>query len=385
MSLLELNERTEISRDEFERNTSKAIEKTISEIKTTRDAITFIEKAIYLQGASGRSGSFENVCELYSQNKDIDIALTRKIWEKRGFTVSPGARAYTKSIKNTNKNGKEEYVKLSVFSVNDLIDSKTGEKINKKQIEDLKEEVLQTKNLNMEEINTAIYRMLSFYGKFDLAESGIEKQLSTVVLEKSLDSRYNFKGTKDNMVEAIKMATYAACFGLGIKTDIRKFDLDYEKMQGIKEDVERNWRGIINSAKESINSIRNNIERSRGKLSSGEKIVLDYLKELKTDGIIENYGRELEVEKGNSRYDFFAKIKTKDDKVKTLLIEYDGKQHYEEVEKFDITLEEVKEKDEVKNKYAKENKLNLLRIPYSLQKKEVQKMIEEKCAEIKRG
>ena len=78
-------------------------------------------------------------------------------------------------------------------------------------------------------------------------------------------------------------------------------------------------------------------------------------------------------------------MKTKDDKIKTLLIEYDGKQHYEEVEKFEVTLEEIKEKDEIKNEYAKENKLNLLRIPYSLEKKEVQKMIEEKCVQIKRG
>lgn len=47
-------------------------------------------------------------------------------------------------------------------------------------------------------------------------------------------------------------------------------------------------------------------------------------------------------------------------------IEYDGEQHYKEVDFFggEKGYEERKRNDSIKNKYCKENNISLLRIPY---------------------
>lgn len=46
------------------------------------------------------------------------------------------------------------------------------------------------------------------------------------------------------------------------------------------------------------------------------------------------------------------------------LIEFDGKQHYEENKFFAQTLEEQNKKDNIKNQYCKDNNIPLVRIPY---------------------
>lgn len=46
------------------------------------------------------------------------------------------------------------------------------------------------------------------------------------------------------------------------------------------------------------------------------------------------------------------------------LIEFDGEQHYEEQSFFKQTLTDIKNNDIIKNKYAKENNIPLVRIPY---------------------
>lgn len=57
------------------------------------------------------------------------------------------------------------------------------------------------------------------------------------------------------------------------------------------------------------------------------------------------------------RYDFFINNE--------FLLEYDGKQHYEEWNLGDITLEERKAIDNIKNEYAKVHNIPLKRIPYT--------------------
>lgn len=49
-----------------------------------------------------------------------------------------------------------------------------------------------------------------------------------------------------------------------------------------------------------------------------------------------------------------------------LLIEYDGKQHFEPIKYFggEKTFKIIQERDKIKNKFAKENNISLLRIPY---------------------
>lgn len=62
------------------------------------------------------------------------------------------------------------------------------------------------------------------------------------------------------------------------------------------------------------------------------------------------------------------------------LIEYDGKQHFEPLPNREYEFEETLERDEIKNNYAKNNKIKLIRIPYTfnspdLIKKELGKIL----------
>ena len=47
-----------------------------------------------------------------------------------------------------------------------------------------------------------------------------------------------------------------------------------------------------------------------------------------------------------------------------LLIEYDGIQHFEEVEIFRESLTYIQKNDDIKNQYCKDNDIKLIRIPY---------------------
>lgn len=45
-------------------------------------------------------------------------------------------------------------------------------------------------------------------------------------------------------------------------------------------------------------------------------------------------------------------------------IEYDGEQHFQEVEFFKYSLKNVQERDQIKNQYCESNNIKLIRIPY---------------------
>lgn len=100
-------------------------------------------------------------------------------------------------------------------------------------------------------------------------------------------------------------------------------------------------------------------DHCKPKKSSYEYLVADWLKSNKI-----NYNSEYcfsDCKSVNAlRFDFKCNY---NDRI--ILIEADGKQHFEEVEFFNSdTLKERKERDEIKNKYCKENNLTLVRIPY---------------------
>lgn len=46
------------------------------------------------------------------------------------------------------------------------------------------------------------------------------------------------------------------------------------------------------------------------------------------------------------------------------LIEYDGEQHFKDVKYFKYTLDEIKNRDAIKDKYCEDNNIKLVRIPY---------------------
>lgn len=48
-----------------------------------------------------------------------------------------------------------------------------------------------------------------------------------------------------------------------------------------------------------------------------------------------------------------------------IIIEFDGRQHFEETSHFTYSFETVKKHDEIKNKYCHENGIHLIRIPYT--------------------
>lgn len=56
------------------------------------------------------------------------------------------------------------------------------------------------------------------------------------------------------------------------------------------------------------------------------------------------------------RFDFYIDNK--------YLIEFDGKQHFEELNNYWESLNAIKERDSIKNKWCKENNISLIRIPY---------------------
>jgi len=97
--------------------------------------------------------------------------------------------------------------------------------------------------------------------------------------------------------------------------------------------------------------------------SKGEKAVLDYLNSENISYESEYTFEDLQ-HKGLLRYDFYIPKYN-------LLIEYDGKQHYEPrdfagkgQEWAEEEFKATQYRDSLKNAYAKDNDINLLRIPY---------------------
>jgi very-short-patch-repair endonuclease len=62
-----------------------------------------------------------------------------------------------------------------------------------------------------------------------------------------------------------------------------------------------------------------------------------------------------------------------------ICIEYDGKQHYEDIYNSEIEFKNVQLRDEIKNKFCKENKINLLRIKYNENVNDKLKLLIESC------
>lgn len=113
---------------------------------------------------------------------------------------------------------------------------------------------------------------------------------------------------------------------------------------------------------------RNNISCSCRRGSIGENIIKQILKENNIKYLFDKpYFKDLILDKGGiGRYDF---ILLDENNSPYRLIEFDGRQHKENVSIFNITLEEQKRKDEIKNEYAKKHNLPLIRIPSNYKNK----------------
>ena len=96
--------------------------------------------------------------------------------------------------------------------------------------------------------------------------------------------------------------------------------------------------------------------------SAGESIIEVILQENKIDYIFNKpYFSDLILPSGlPARYDFILLDKG----IPYRLIEYDGEQHFKEISSFKGTLKERQKHDNIKNKYALEHNIPLVRIPY---------------------
>jgi very-short-patch-repair endonuclease len=92
--------------------------------------------------------------------------------------------------------------------------------------------------------------------------------------------------------------------------------------------------------------------------SKGEQYIVKFLKDYQIKFVKEKTFKDCKNEKtdGIFRFDFFLLDYN-------LIIEYDGKQHFEEVEFFN-SLEEIQSSDLQKNDFCYKNNINLIRIPY---------------------
>lgn len=94
-----------------------------------------------------------------------------------------------------------------------------------------------------------------------------------------------------------------------------------------------------------------------GGMSYGERIIYSIL-----SGNNINFKREVSVEINgeNHRFDFYLELNNK-----KYFIEYDGEQHFKERVWFSGKIEERQKRDRVKDKYAKDNGIIMVRIPYT--------------------
>jgi hypothetical protein len=112
--------------------------------------------------------------------------------------------------------------------------------------------------------------------------------------------------------------------------------------------------------KYSYNELRNLNKRCincfNDKCSLGERKIRDFLFE---NGIPFDIEKTFEglVYKSNLRFDFFLPEQN-------IAIEFDGVQHFKENNFFRSTLEEIKCRDNIKNKWCDKNNIDLLRISY---------------------
>lgn len=106
--------------------------------------------------------------------------------------------------------------------------------------------------------------------------------------------------------------------------------------------------------------------------SKGERLVRNYLTELEVEFEREKRYEDLKSSGSYMPYDFYLPNHN-------LLIEYDGEQHFKPTGYFggDEKLESQKRRDSMKNKYALENNIRLLRIPYYYSDEEVFKAIKK--------
>ena len=123
------------------------------------------------------------------------------------------------------------------------------------------------------------------------------------------------------------------------------------------------WHCLCECGKEcsvSASDLKRGSTKSCGyiKKSYGEELIQKILKENNIPFLMEYSFKDCILPSGRkARFDFYIDNK--------YLIEYDGKQHYEETAGWDESLENIQKRDYIKNEYCIKNNIPLYRIPYT--------------------
>lgn len=104
------------------------------------------------------------------------------------------------------------------------------------------------------------------------------------------------------------------------------------------------------------------------KESKGESLVRQILTDLNIE-----FQQEVVIPNSCLRFDFYFQLKNH-----KFAIEYNGRQHFEDVEFFRTSFAEQQDRDQRKAQYCLDNNIELINIPYWLEPQEVQQLIKDK-------
>ncbi len=254
---------------------------------------------------------------------------------------------------------------------------------------------VETAFINKDELQT---RANDIFGEYRyIVINIIEKSRATVKCSKH-KTEYNtdktsfknhpYGGCKECSLEN-KKPSYSMSF-LQFKEEALKLHPEYIYTEKInKEHIKSKSGKVIITCKEHgdfnstyINHIKNKAgycPDCKSLKSNNEIIIENYLKEHDLEYF---YNKEFQDCKRvfKLKFDFYLPNSN-------LIIEYDGEQHFKHVSKFG-SLKKFKisqERDQIKNKFAKSEGINLLRIHYSLKVEEYLSLIEKTLELIKNG
>lgn len=161
---------------------------------------------------------------------------------------------------------------------------------------------------------------------------------------------------------------HALSCGCGRRTDITNKRFDYliaiePTSNRVQHDGSIIWKCICDCGKicyKSVSDLKTSTNNSCGcqrVYSRGEEKIQEILLQNNISFEREKIFRNCCFDKWPSRFDFYID--------NNYIIEFDGIQHYKEVELFSRTLEDNQKRDAFKNNWCKENNIPLIRIPYT--------------------
>ena len=168
--------------------------------------------------------------------------------------------------------------------------------------------------------------------------------------------------------EALLASSYSTCHDCSIKdlTGVKRYMLTALYRVGQNNKGESIWHCKCDCGNEidfNTQQFCTRISCGCQGRSRGESLIENLLKEHKIDYVFnKTYFLDLILPSGNlARYDFILF----NNKIPYRIIEFDGEQHFKENTHWRQTLKEIQESDRIKNNYAFQHNIPIVRIPYT--------------------